>query len=168
MPHLVKYMTPDGQPGEHEVDELHDAIAHVERLRNEEGVEGARIFRIEEVRFEFKPYYRVEIGSAASPVGTPAPAAPAPTAAPAAAAPAPAPVLEAAPAPIWAPPAEPTTTAVAAASAPSAPDDMVPQSDSGPAGAPVVVDPWADAPPPPPGDADATPAANGRRGLFGR
>jgi len=65
VPHLVKYSKADGQTGNHEVDELHEAIAYVERLRNDEGIDGARIYRIEEVQFEFRPYFRVELGGAA-------------------------------------------------------------------------------------------------------
>ncbi|MEM7338309.1 MAG: hypothetical protein AAF467_06670 [Actinomycetota bacterium] len=35
-------------------------------MRNTDGVEHARIFRLEEVVFEYRPYYRVEIASAAA------------------------------------------------------------------------------------------------------
>jgi hypothetical protein len=63
---MVIYSGPDGQPGYHEADEIGQAITYVERLRNNEGVEQARIFRMEEVGFEFRPYYKVEIPEAAS------------------------------------------------------------------------------------------------------
>ena len=154
MPHLVKYTKGDGQTGDHEVEDLHEAIAYVEHLRNDEGAKTAQIFRIEEVSFEFKPYYRVELGSSSS---TPKMIS--------AVAPAPAPVDEVATAPMWTPPAEPAPAeapaAVMAAVEPTPADD--------------VVDPWADAPPPP-ADAHAHAHAdegehagtNGRRGLFGR
>jgi hypothetical protein len=59
---MVMYETSDGQPGYHQVDELTGAITYVEQLRNDDGVERARIFRMEEVTFEFRPYYRVELG----------------------------------------------------------------------------------------------------------
>ena len=168
MPHLVKYSNADGQPADHEVGELHDAIAYVERLRNEQGIEGAKIFRIEEVQFEFRPYYRVELGSAAMF----APSNPAPSA-PAASVPTTGPLPEAPAAPAWAPPAE-TEPAPAGAAEADAPTEADADSMAAPAAALLadaepapMVDPWADAPPPPPA-ADAEHAANGRRGLFGR
>ena len=70
MSHMVIYSGPDGQPGYHEADEIGQAITYVERLRNNEGVEQARIFRMEEVGFEFRPYYKVEIPEAASTTST--------------------------------------------------------------------------------------------------
>ena len=62
MSHMVIYRGSDGKPGYHQVDDIHDAVSFVEEMRNNEGVDHARIFRLEEVNFEFKPYYRVEIG----------------------------------------------------------------------------------------------------------
>jgi hypothetical protein len=102
--HMVIFRSADGRPGYHQADELGDAAAFVERLRNEEGVEHARIFRMEEVTFEFRPYYRVTLGQepqAAHPVAemeavamVPEPLAPEPVPAE------PAPVAEAAPLPV--------------------------------------------------------------------
>jgi hypothetical protein len=60
--HMVIFRSADGRPGYHQSDELADAAAFVERLRNDDGVEHARIFRMEEVTFEFRPYYRVTLG----------------------------------------------------------------------------------------------------------
>jgi hypothetical protein len=65
--HMVIFQDGDGNPGYHQVDALDEAIQHVEHLRNDEGVEQARIFRMEEVAFEFRPYFRVEVGAAAAP-----------------------------------------------------------------------------------------------------
>jgi hypothetical protein len=79
---MVIYRGADGRPGYHQADELDDAIHFVEGLRNGEGVEHARIFRMDEVTFEFRPYFRVEIGENA-PAPTPEIAEPAPVAAPA-------------------------------------------------------------------------------------
>jgi hypothetical protein len=67
---MVIFRTADGQPGYHQAEELTDAVQFVERLRNSEGVEHTRIFRMEEVEFDFKPYYKVEV-----PTGAPAPVA---------------------------------------------------------------------------------------------
>src|SRR5688500_11033982 len=72
---MVIFRSTDGKSGYHQTEELDEAIRFVERLRNAEGVEQARIFRLEEVAFEFRPYYRVEVGSG--------PAAPLPGAPPA-------------------------------------------------------------------------------------
>jgi hypothetical protein len=58
---MVIYRGVDGKPGYHQTDDIHDAVGFVERMRNEEGVEHARIFRLEEVVFEYRPYYRVEL-----------------------------------------------------------------------------------------------------------
>lgn len=95
MPHMVVFRSSDGSPGYHQAESLEDAVRKVEHLRNEEQVTETRIFRMEEVPIEFKPYYRVEIPgseSAAAPAAAAAPApAPAAPAAPEAAAPAPAP-----------------------------------------------------------------------------
>lgn len=72
MSHMVIYRTADGQPGYHQAEELDEAVRFVERLRNGDGVDGARIFRMEEVNFDFRPYFKVEIG----PGGTAIEAAP--------------------------------------------------------------------------------------------
>ena len=77
MSHMVIYRGADGKPGYHQTDDIHDAIGFVEQMRNDEGVEHARIFRLEEVVFEYRPYYRVELSAAGMPpmvVGGPQPA----------------------------------------------------------------------------------------------
>lgn len=66
MSHMVIYRGVDGKPGYHQTDDIHDAVGFVERMRNEEGVEHARIFRLEEVVFEYRPYYRVELTDSAA------------------------------------------------------------------------------------------------------
>jgi hypothetical protein len=45
---------------------LDDAVRFVESLRNDQNVEQARIFRMEEIPFEFQSYYRVELGKTTS------------------------------------------------------------------------------------------------------
>ena len=64
MSHMVLYSGRDGAVAFTRCNELNEAIAQVERLRNEESVEQVQIFRLEEVKFEIKPYYRVEIPQA--------------------------------------------------------------------------------------------------------
>ena len=68
---MVIYRTADGQPGYHQAEELDEAVRFVERLRNGEGVDGARIFKMEEVNFDFRPYFKVEIGPGGIPIETP-------------------------------------------------------------------------------------------------
>lgn len=182
MSHMVIYRTADGQPGYHQTDALDDAISFVERLRNSDGVDHARIFRMEEVTFDFKPYFKVEVGGeAAAPAMAPAPAPapePAPFSAPAPAA-APAPVDEHnwMDLPIVEEPAEAPVLDPFGAPAEPAPAEM-----ASPFGEPLVA-PAAEPstpifetipppPPPPPAmDDDSVGSANGmgaRRGLFGR
>ena len=72
---MVIYRTADGQPGYHQAEELDEAVRFVERLRNGDGVDGARIFKMEEVNFDFRPYFKVEIGPGGLPIETPAPPA---------------------------------------------------------------------------------------------
>ena len=63
MSHMVIYRGADGKPGYHQTDDIHDAVMYVESLRNDKDVDHARIFRLDEVTFEYKPYYRVELSS---------------------------------------------------------------------------------------------------------
>ena len=65
MSHMVMFRSAEGKAGYHQAEALDDAIRFVERLRNSENVEQARIFRMEEVGFEYRPYYRVEVAGAA-------------------------------------------------------------------------------------------------------
>lgn len=73
MSHMVIYRGADGKPGYQQAEDIHDAVTFVEQMRNGEGVEHARIFRLEEVTFEYRPYYRVELsGGGSATVGDPA------------------------------------------------------------------------------------------------
>ncbi len=66
MSHMVIYRGADGKPGYQQAEDIHDAVTFVEQMRNEDGVEHARIFRLEEVVFEYRPYYRVELSGLTS------------------------------------------------------------------------------------------------------
>jgi len=75
MPHMVIFRSAEGKPGYHQAETLDEAVRFTERLRNQEQVSDARIFRMQEVPIEFKPYYKVEVaGSVAdeAPVVRPA------------------------------------------------------------------------------------------------
>jgi hypothetical protein len=61
MAHMVVFRSNEGKPGYHQADALDEAVRFVERLRNQEQVTEARIFRLQEVPIEFKTYYRVEV-----------------------------------------------------------------------------------------------------------
>ena len=82
MSHMVIFRGPDGKPGYHQTDDIHDAVTFVEQLRNDQGVEQARIFRLEEINFEYRPYYRVEL-TASEPALSSVPSRPAVSSAPA-------------------------------------------------------------------------------------
>lgn len=72
---MVIFRSSEGKAGYHQAEGLEEAVRFVERLRNSENVEQARIFRMEEVSFEYRPYFRVEVGApgAAVPAVAPAP-----------------------------------------------------------------------------------------------
>ena len=146
--HMVIFQNPDGDPGYNQFESVEEAVSFVEQIRNGQGIDSIRIFELNEVKFELKPYYKVELkaltaGSTparpSAPIAQPAPAPPAPPAAPVA----PAPV---APAPV-APAAAPSTSPFAA---------PAPEPQQFPNAAPI-----------PPADQPAEDQPT-RRGLFGR
>jgi hypothetical protein len=147
---MVIFQTPGGSPGYNQFETLDEAVSFVEQLRNEQDVANARIFALEEIKFEFKPYFRVELQALTA--GTAAPRAPEPIqAAPLAA---PAPQVDA-PLGVGAP-----ESAAPVAGAFNAPAPVQPA----PVAAPVPAPP---APAAPPADQPSEPAPV-RRGLFGR
>jgi hypothetical protein len=74
--YMVLYTGIDGRGAFDRCEELPEAVAEVERLRNEQSIEDAKIFRLEEVRFEIKQYFRVEIPGSANETPEPATATP--------------------------------------------------------------------------------------------
>jgi len=74
---MVSYRGSDGKQCYHQTDELSDAIGFVERLRNDEGIDVARIFKLEELSFEFRPVFKVELAAELPPPPAPAAAPPA-------------------------------------------------------------------------------------------
>ena len=159
MSHMVIFQTPDGNPGYKQFESVGEAVAFVETLRNDQGIENARMFALEEIKFDLRPYFKVQLqalnAGAPAPSST-APAQPAPaqpSAQPAPAQPEPAPT----PAPSQPSPApaagEPTTFGTFAPPASSAPS-------SSPESAPSA--------PTPPADQPSTDSQPARRGLFGR
>ena len=59
MEHIVRYTTSSGEDRIEDVGSLDAAIARVESLRNDEGVENPRLYR--EVKVEFKTYVRAQV-----------------------------------------------------------------------------------------------------------
>jgi hypothetical protein len=62
MPFMVIYRNADGSAGYEEADAIDGAALFVERLRNDEAIDQIRLFRMEEITFGFRPYYKVELG----------------------------------------------------------------------------------------------------------
>jgi hypothetical protein len=62
MPFMVIYRNADGSNGYEQVDAIDGAARFVERLRNDESIDQIRLFRMDEIRFAFRPYYKVELG----------------------------------------------------------------------------------------------------------
>lgn len=85
MSHMVIYRSPDGKAAFQQVDDLPAAVAFVEKIRNESGVENGRIYRLEQVNYRFEPYYQVRLdtsdASHAPSVPPPPPPAPEPVSA---------------------------------------------------------------------------------------
>jgi hypothetical protein len=63
MPFMVIFRRSDGTSGFEQADAIDEAALIVERLRNNDGIEDdIRIYRMEEISFAFRPYYKVELG----------------------------------------------------------------------------------------------------------
>ena len=172
--HMVIFQNPDGDPGYNQFESIEEAVSFVETIRNDQGIDSIRIFELSEVKFDLKPYYKVELqalsagssnssNSSNSPLSSSAPSAPSAPAAPSApstpaspigsdSAPSPAPAPSApAPAPAPAPSADTTSTSPFAA--PSEPTPTYPAPSSAPT---------------PPADQPQDDSQPTRRGLFGR
>lgn len=150
MSHMVIYRSADGKPKYQQVDDLAAAVAFVEKIRNEDGVEGSRIFRLEQVNFRFEPYYQVRV----EPSEQPAPVPPPP------------PVTASAPVPSGEAFASPPPEAPAPAPIPSQ-SGVVDLTTSAPAPA-VPTGEVATSTDPRPAGEESTETNGVRRGLFGR
>jgi hypothetical protein len=137
--HMVIFQTPDGNPGYNQFESLEEAVRFVEKLRNEQHVETARMFALEEVRFDFRPYFRVELDP--------------PMVGPGSTEPAPSTVSE----------PEPSAFGDSGAFAPPPPPEPVPAAEPAGVGAPPP--PTFMAVPSSPPEPHEQPT---RRGLFGR
>lgn len=145
MPFMVIYRTADGSTRYEQAEAIDEAALFVERLRNTDGCDEIRIFRMEEINFAFRPYYKVELGLPDR-RRTPTPGSP----------------VSASPPPVAdvALPAEPAEPAV----------DVDDRAEPSRMAEDPVPSPASTLPPPPPAPpAGSDVDANGsRRGLFGR
>lgn len=94
MSNMVIFQTPDGSPGYNQFESVEEAVRFIEKLRNDQGIEGARMFRLEEIQYQLKPYYKVELqalttttgggsegpASSTPPASSPSPSSPPPSA----------------------------------------------------------------------------------------
>lgn len=167
--HMVIFENREGHPGYNQFDSVEAAVTFVEDLRNNQGIEKFQIFELNEVKFEMKQYFRVELkaltaGNHPDPdpatarmadAGAPQPSAASPTAPPPSAPPA----ADAAKAPSARPaPPAPPAASPAPSGAASAPANAAGRQSAAQPSAPV---PPADQPK----EQSEQPA---RRGLFGR
>ena len=72
--HMVIFQNPEGDPGYNQFESIEEAVSFVEKIRNEQGIDSIRIFELEEVKFDLKPYFKVEL--LALKAGAPAPPPP--------------------------------------------------------------------------------------------
>ena len=66
MPHMVIFRDAEGKPGYHTAEGLDEAVRFVEELRNDREVSDTRVFAMQEVPIEFRPYWRVEVVAGAT------------------------------------------------------------------------------------------------------
>lgn len=69
MSHMVIFNTPDGSEVFNRFDSLDEAIPFLEKLRNQRGVDNAKLFSMQEIEFGFKPIYKVTLGPPAVEAG---------------------------------------------------------------------------------------------------
>jgi len=169
--HIVIFQTADGSPAYSQFESVSEAVGFVESLRNDQGIENARMFELKEIKYELKPIFKVELKELNPAPSAPASAQPQPQPAPApTAAPAPAPAAR--PQPAAAPGAAPgagDTTSFGSFGQPGQPGAPGPQPGAQPGSAPSAPDAAPAAPAPtPPADQPGSDAPPARRGLFGR
>lgn len=73
MAHMVTFRAADGKQESGLHDDVDEAIAFVEQLRNGGGADDIRLFEVTEIPLEFRAYYKVELAaSGGGQVATPA------------------------------------------------------------------------------------------------
>ncbi len=61
MSHIVIHDDRERMTQYRQFDELEAAVTYLEELRNTSGIENARLFALEEVKFEVKQYFKIEV-----------------------------------------------------------------------------------------------------------
>jgi hypothetical protein len=61
--HMVVFTSAEGRPSYYQTETLEDAIKFVERVRNTEGVEDAKLYRMAEIPLQVKTYVKVELAT---------------------------------------------------------------------------------------------------------
>ena len=59
--HMVVFTSAEGRPSYHQTEDLDDALRFVERVRNSEGVEDAKLYRMNEIPLQVRTYVKVEL-----------------------------------------------------------------------------------------------------------
>ncbi len=57
--HMVIFQTADGSPAYSQFESVSEAVGFVESLRNDQGIENARMFELKEIKYELKPIFKV-------------------------------------------------------------------------------------------------------------
>lgn len=71
--HMVVFTSAEGRPSYYQTETLEDAIKFVERVRNTEGVEDAKLYRMAEIPLQVKTYVKVELATGSDGETAPAP-----------------------------------------------------------------------------------------------
>lgn len=66
MAHMVTFRAADGKQESGLHDDVDEAVAFVEQLRNGGGADDIRLFEVTEIPLEFRAYYKVELSAAAA------------------------------------------------------------------------------------------------------
>lgn len=60
---MVVFTSAEGKPGYFQTQTLDEALKFVERVRNSEGVEDAKLYRMAEIPLKVKTYIKVELAT---------------------------------------------------------------------------------------------------------
>lgn len=161
MSNMVIFQTADGSPGYNQFEAVDEAVRFIEKLRNEQGIEGARMFALEEIKYQLKPYYKVELQALTTTTGSGSGSSGSSSSTPSSTS-----------------SSSSSSSSPSSPSAPSAPSSPSAPGSSGSSPSPAFAPPsgGTSAPPPPaatppadaPSEQDSTPEQPQRRGLFGR
>jgi hypothetical protein len=61
--HMVVFTSAEGRPSYYQTETLEDGLKFIERVRNNEGVEDAKLYRMSEIPLQVRTYVKVELAS---------------------------------------------------------------------------------------------------------